>query len=279
MTALGRCMAELGGVSKIFGRANHQTVALSNVSLQARSGELVLLLGPSGSGKTTLLTIIAGLQRPTSGRVLLFDCPVADYAAHDLQRLRAESMGFIFQTFHLIESLSVIENVLLVTRFAAVPRAEARRRARELLERFGVGHLAGSSPRSLSQGEKQRVAVARALVNGAALILADEPTGSLAAQQGLEVVRMIRHGVDHEGRCAIVVSHDERIVDLADRVVRLQDGSVVDDAVWTEAAQRSQPISRAVVGPMASSSRLSGGTSLDSLTARKRAMSSARCCG
>jgi len=222
-------LAALIGVSKTFGGASHETTALENVSFEARAGELVLLLGPSGSGKTTLLTIIAGLQRPTSGKVLLFGRPLPDYSARELQRLRATRVGFIFQTFHLLESLSVLENVLLVTRFAGVPRAEARRRAMELLERFGVGKLAGSSPRTLSQGEKQRVAVSRALVNGAGLMLADEPTGSLATQQGFEVVRMIRECVKNEGRCAVVVSHDERIAEFSDRVLHLRDGTLLSD--------------------------------------------------
>jgi putative ABC transport system ATP-binding protein len=227
MTALGTCLAELADVSRTFGSANHETVALRNVTLQARSGELVLLLGPSGSGKTTLLTIIAGLQRPTSGKVLLFGRPVPDYSPRDMQRLRAANIGFVFQTFHLLESLSVLENVILVTRFSGMPRAEARRRAMDLLERFGVGRLASSDPRTLSQGEKQRVAVARALVNGAELILADEPTGSLATQQGFDVVRMIRDCVKQEDRCALVVSHDERIAEFSDRVLHLRDGSLV----------------------------------------------------
>jgi putative ABC transport system ATP-binding protein len=229
MTTPGDCLAALIDVSRTFGSAGHETVALKNASLEVRAGELVLLLGPSGSGKTTLLTIIAGLQRPTSGRVMLFGRPLGAYSAREMQRLRASSIGFIFQTFHLLESLSVLENVTLVARFAGVRRAEARRRAMDLLDRFGVDRLAGSSPRTLSQGEKQRVAVARALVNGAELILADEPTGSLATQQGFEVVRMIRDCVKNEGRCAVVVSHDERIAEFSDRVLHLRDGSLSID--------------------------------------------------
>ncbi len=229
MTTPGDCLAELAEVSRSFGKPEHQTVALRNVSLQARMGELILLLGPSGSGKTTLLTIIAGLQRPTSGNVRLFGRSLADYSARELQRLRATSIGFVFQTFHLLESLSVLENVLLVTQFAGVPRAEGRRRARELLERFGVADLARAGPRALSQGEKQRVAVARALVNRASLLLADEPTGSLATEQGFEVVRMLHQCVREEGRCALVVSHDERIAQFSDRVLHLRDGKLTSD--------------------------------------------------
>jgi putative ABC transport system ATP-binding protein len=214
-------------VSKVYGSAGHRTSALSDVSVEARAGELVLLLGPSGSGKTTLLTIIAGLEKPTSGTVALFGKGLADYSSHQLQRLRASSIGFVFQTFHLIDALTVLDNVMLVTRFARLPRHAARERAMGLLERFGVGRLATAYPRTLSQGEKQRVAVARALVNEAKLVIADEPTASLASQQGFEIVKLLRSFATGENRCVVVASHDERIADFSDRVLRLRDGCLV----------------------------------------------------
>jgi ABC-type lipoprotein export system ATPase subunit len=214
-------------VSKVYGSTGHRTTALSDVSFEARAAELVLLLGPSGSGKTTLLTIIAGLERPTSGEVSLFGKNVVDYSPGQLQKLRAGSIGFVFQSFHLIDDLTVLDNVLLVTRFARLPRRRAKERALMLLAKFGVGKLATAYPRTLSQGEKQRVAVARALVNEAKLIIADEPTASLASQQAFEIVRLLRSFATDENRCVVVASHDERIAEFSDRVLLLRDGTLV----------------------------------------------------
>ena len=215
------------GISKVYGSAGHRTTALTDVSVEARGGELVLLLGPSGSGKTTLLTIIAGLEKPTSGVVTLFGKNLADYSSRRLQRLRASSIGFVFQTFHLIDALTVLDNVLLVTRFTRQPRHTAGERAMGLLARFGVEKLAMAYPRTLSQGEKQRVAVARALVNEAKLVIADEPTASLASQQGFEIVKLLRTFATDEDRCVVVASHDERIAEFSDRALRLRDGCLV----------------------------------------------------
>jgi len=214
-------------VFKVYGSTGHRTTALNDVSVEAGAGELVLLLGPSGSGKTTLLTVIAGLEKPTTGDVTLFGKNVADYAPSQLQKLRAGNIGFVFQTFHLIDALTVLDNVLLVTRFNRQPRRAAKERALGLLTRFGVEGLAGAYPHTLSQGEKQRVAVARALVNEARLVIADEPTASLASQQGFEIVRLLRAFATDENRCVVVASHDERIAEFSDRVLRLGDGTLV----------------------------------------------------
>ena len=213
-------------VTKIYGGAGRETFALRNVSFQAHAGELVLLLGPSGSGKTTLLTLMAGLQCPTNGAVYIFGRQVTEYSIWELQRLRAVRIGFIFQTFNLIESLTVLDNVMLVMKFGGLHRKEARVRAEDFLGRFDVKQLSQASPRTLSQGEKQRVAVARALANGAPLIIADEPTGSLATKQGMDIVQLLRISVKKENRCVVVASHDERIADYADRVLYLADGAL-----------------------------------------------------
>ena len=170
--------AELVGVTKTFSRTHSEVVALKDVTFNISTGEMVLLLGPSGSGKTTFLTLLAGLQKPSSGDVYIFGKRVQDYNLHDLQRLRARRIGFIFQTFCLLESIKVIDNVTLVMRFAGISSKTAVIRATEYLERFGVGHLRNEYPGKLSLGEKQRVAVVRALASGAQLILADEPTVS-----------------------------------------------------------------------------------------------------
>ena len=217
-------VVHLAGVSKRFGFNGTETVAVQKVNFQASSGELVLLLGPSGSGKTTLLTLIAGLIRPTSGRVSLFGRSMESYACGQLQQLRARKVGFVFQTFHLIDSLTVTENVALVLRFAGKSRAEAKIQAERLLRRFHIEDLAGKFPTTLSQGEKQRVAVARAIANGAELIIADEPTASLETSQGFEIIRLLHQYAKDENRCVIVASHDLRIAEFADRVLRLEDG-------------------------------------------------------
>ncbi|HWP59598.1 MAG TPA: ABC transporter ATP-binding protein [Candidatus Acidoferrales bacterium] len=218
---------ELVNVTKVFGADGHKTQAVQEVCLGASPGELVLLLGPSGSGKTTLLTLIAGLMKPTSGSVIIFGKNVEEYSSGELQQIRAKRIGFVFQTFLLIDSLTVSENVALVLRFAGESPADARRRARRLLRQFGIEHLAQKFPDTLSQGEKQRAAVARALANEPALVIADEPTASLESKQGFDVIQTLLAYAKQKRRCVVVASHDLRIVQFADRVLRLEDGRLV----------------------------------------------------
>lgn len=219
-------IAEMIRVTKSYEGPNGGTAALREVSFAAHPGELILLLGPSGSGKTTFLTLLAGLQRPTSGEVHLFGRRTETYSQKEIQSIRASKIGFIFQTFHLIDSLTVLQNVMMVKRFSGSKKDEVKNVSLEYLKRFGVDHLADSYPTKMSQGEKQRVAVARALVNGADLIFADEPTGSLATRQGMEIIEFLRKSVEEENRCVIITSHDERIIPYADKVLHLQDGEM-----------------------------------------------------
>jgi putative ABC transport system ATP-binding protein len=221
------CSAELVKVTKVFSRSGNETVALNSVSFKANQGELALLLGPSGSGKTTLLTLLAGLQKPSSGEVYIFGKRVQDYNPSALQKIRACKMGFIFQTFCLLDSLRVLDNVTLVMKFAGIPEKSARKHATECLERFGIGHLSHVFPGKLSQGEKQRVAVARAIANGSKMILADEPTGSLATEQGMAIIEFLHDSVKKDGLSVVIASHDDRISKYADRVYRLCDGILV----------------------------------------------------
>ncbi|MCU0462301.1 MAG: ABC transporter ATP-binding protein [Bacteroidales bacterium] len=216
--------AELAGVTKIFSRSGNDVVALNNVTFKTVTGEMVLLLGPSGSGKTTLLTLLAGLQQPTLGDVFIFGKRVQDYRQAELQKIRASRMGFIFQTFCLLDSLRVIDNVTLVMKFAGILPGKAKENAVDCLERFGVGHLKNEFPGKLSQGEKQRVAVARAIAGGASLILADEPTGSLPTEQGMAIIEFLHKSVKSDGISVTIASHDERISKYADRIVHLRDG-------------------------------------------------------
>lgn len=221
------CNAELVKVSKVFSRSGNETIALNNVSFKVSQEELVLLLGPSGSGKTTLLTLLAGLQKPSSGEVYIFGKRVQDYNPSALQKIRALHMGFIFQTFCLIDSLRVLDNVTLVMKFAGIPEKTAKRHAAECLERFGIGHLSNEFPDKLSQGEKQRVAVARAIANGAKMILADEPTGSLDTEQGMAIIEFLHESVKNDALSVVIASHDDRISKYADRVHRLMDGILI----------------------------------------------------
>ncbi len=220
-------IAQMLAVSKIYQRSGVETRALYNVSFEAHPGELVLILGPSGSGKTTFLTLLAGLQRPTTGDVFMFGKNVNKYSARELQILRAKRIGFIFQTFYLLDSLTSFENIMLVMKFSGLDKVVASKRAEDLLDRFGVNHLKNALPKTLSQGEKQRVAVARSLANGAELILADEPTGSLATQQGMIIISFLREIIKSENKCVIISSHDERIKSSADRVLQLSDGEII----------------------------------------------------
>jgi len=217
-------VSRLIGVSKTFQGFNREARVLKDIDFAIFPGELVLLLGPSGSGKSTFLTILAGLQPPTSGEVWLFGKELQAYTQATLQELRAAKLGFIFQTFHLIDALTALENILLVMKFTHKNDKLALIRAKELLEQFGILYLIDAYPRTMSQGEKQRVAIARALANNAQLIIADEPTGSLATDQGMEIVLLLSNLAKKENRSVILTSHDQRIIPYADRVLFLQDG-------------------------------------------------------
>jgi putative ABC transport system ATP-binding protein len=219
-------IVRLDGVTKVFNGSGHPTAAVRGVSLEARRGETLLLMGPSGSGKTTLLTLIAGLVRPTSGRVSLFGRGIEEYSARELQTLRAGRIGFIFQTFLLIDSLTAAENVEIVLRFGRKRRTERAARTRELLRELGLEHLAGRFPAVMSQGEKQRVAIARALANDAELIIADEPTGSLETRQALGIIGLLHEQAVRRNTALIVASHDLRLKDYADRTLYLRDGII-----------------------------------------------------
>jgi putative ABC transport system ATP-binding protein len=219
-------VVRLDKVAKVFNGSGHPTTAVRDVSLEVRRGEMVLLLGPSGSGKTTLLTLIAGLAKPTSGSAALFGRDVSEYSAAELQSLRAAKIGFVFQTFLLIEALTARENVEIVLRFYGKRKAERLRKTRVLLGELGIGHLAGRFPRDMSQGEKQRVAIARAVANDADLLLADEPTGNLETRQAVGIIKLLHRQAKTRNAAVIVASHDLRLGDYADRTLVLQDGEV-----------------------------------------------------
>jgi putative ABC transport system ATP-binding protein len=211
-------------VTKDFGSGPTRVRAVDDVSLDIAPGEIVLIMGPSGSGKTTLLSMLGALLRPTAGTIRLGDTNVSALPESRLPEVRARSIGFIFQAFNLLDALTVEENVLLPAQLAPGGVRAARSRVGELLDRLDLTARRRAYPRTLSGGEKQRVAIARALVNRAPLILADEPTGNLDSQKGQEVT-MILHDIARDQRCSVViVTHDPRIEEVADRVLWLEDG-------------------------------------------------------
>jgi putative ABC transport system ATP-binding protein len=214
----------LENVSKLYEAQRERSAGVHDISLEARHGEMVLFLGPSGSGKTTLLTLAAGLLEPTSGSIELFGDDIRRLPSAELQRLRALHMGFVFQTFRLIDALTVEENVGLVRRLAGNRHSLTGRNGADLLERFGLSHLRKTFPPTLSQGEKQRLAIARALVNDPELIIADEPTASLSTEDSMETIRILHSAAGSQGKCVLVATHDLRLRDYADRVILLRDG-------------------------------------------------------
>jgi putative ABC transport system ATP-binding protein len=217
---------ELSGAGRTYRAAGRGTVGVTDVTLRAFGGNLILLLGPSGSGKTTLLTLMAGLVAPSSGAVAIGGERLDMLSIAAVQRLRARSIGVVFQSFNLIDALTALENVALVLRFAGVGRREALRRGRVILSEIGIGHLSAQPTGQLSQGEKQRVAIARAIANRPRLLLADEPTASLDSSNGLEIIEILHRYSREAGASVIVATHDERLTAYADQILRLRDGGV-----------------------------------------------------
>jgi putative ABC transport system ATP-binding protein len=217
-------IARAQSVTRIFGSGRSAVHALKDVSFTVSRGELVALRGRSGSGKTTLLNIIAGLERPTSGRVEVAGQDVTAMDEDAVARLLREDVSFIFQDFGLLPVLSAAENVGIPMRLARLDPATRERRALALLELVGLGGHAGQRPYELSGGEQQRVAIARALANDPQLLLADEPTGQLDSDSARQIMQLLRGIVHDEGVTAIVATHDAALMELADRVLSLSDG-------------------------------------------------------
>ena len=218
------------GVTRDYPSGEEVVHALRGIDITAQRGELVALRGRSGSGKTTLLNLIGGLDRPTSGRVLLANHEVSAMREDELVQIRRRTVAFIFQAFGLLPILSAAENVEVPLRLVrADPRARDAR-VNELLELVGLGPRAGHRPHELSGGEQQRVAIARALANRPKLLLADEPTGQLDSHTGHAIMGLLRTVVRTEGVTAVVATHDPALLDLADRVLVIQDGMLTESA-------------------------------------------------
>ncbi|MGI9621690.1 MAG: ABC transporter ATP-binding protein [Acidimicrobiales bacterium] len=219
MTAL-----ELNDVRKIYKSGGEEVAAVDHASLSVDDDEIVALVGPSGSGKTTLLSISGGLLTPTSGSVQVSGQDITEYDSKQLTEFRGSKVGFVFQAVNLVPFLTARENLLIVSEMNGGPKAEAKRRADQLLDELGLGHRVGNTPDQLSGGERQRVAIGRALMNDPALVLFDEPTSALDTQLGEQVMELIRREVKGRGVAAVIVTHDTRMTEYADRTAKIIDG-------------------------------------------------------
>jgi putative ABC transport system ATP-binding protein len=221
-------MIQLEGVEKVYRTDKIETVALTNINLSVRQGEFISIMGPSGSGKSTLLNVIGLLDVPSAGKVTINQQPVTSYSDRNLARVRNEEIGFVFQTFHLINDLSVVDNVeipLLYRR--SLSGAERRKLALHALDRVGLHARVHHFPNQLSGGQQQRVAIARAIAGNPRILLADEPTGNLDSQMGDEIMDVLKGLNENEKTTVVMVTHDPRLSDKTDRIVRLFDGRQV----------------------------------------------------
>jgi putative ABC transport system ATP-binding protein len=223
-------MLKLSKVSKVYRTAEVETLALNDISMEVRDGEFVAVMGPSGCGKSTLLNTLGLLDTPTSGSFEFFGEEVARRSERELTELRRDRIGFVFQSFNLIDDLSVAENVEVALLYRKVAAAERRRRVGEALERVGIGHRAKHRPQQLSGGQQQRVAVARALVSNPSLILADEPTGNLDTVNGEAVMALLSEAAAG-GVTVIMVTHSLAHAAVAQRTIKLLDGRVVSETL------------------------------------------------
>jgi putative ABC transport system ATP-binding protein len=213
------------GLTKTFGQGALAVTAVGGVDLDVHPGEVILIMGPSGSGKTTLLLMLGAMLRPTAGVIQVGGLDLARAPERRLPGLRARRFGFVFQDFNLLSALTAAENVELACNLAGITGRPAHQRARALLQRVGLSHRLSFRPEQLSGGEQQRVAIARALANNPPLILADEPTANLDSAIGRDVARLLRQLATEDDRAVVIVSHDARLEEIADRVLWLEDGT------------------------------------------------------
>ena len=219
-------MIKLTGINKIYRTDEIETQALENVNLTVEQGEFLSIMGPSGCGKSTLLNIMGLLDNPTSGELWFMGQEVSRWKENDRTDLRNGNLGFVFQSFNLIDELNVFENVELPLTYLNIPAEERKKRVTEILSRMNISHRAKHYPQQLSGGQQQRVAIARAVVSNPKIILADEPTGNLDSKNGLEVMELLTE-LNKEGTTIVMVTHSQRDAGFASRVINLFDGQIV----------------------------------------------------
>ena len=219
-------MIKIQDITKVFRTEEVETTALAGVSLEVKDGEFLAIMGPSGCGKSTLLNILGLLDNPTDGQYWLDGDEGAKLRESQRTRVRKGKIGFVFQSFNLIEELNVEQNVELPLRYLGVPARERRQRVEEIMQRMAISHRAKHFPNQLSGGQQQRVAIARAVVSGPKLILADEPTGNLDSKNGLEVMQLLTQ-LNQEGTTVVMVTHSQRDANYAHRIVDMLDGRFV----------------------------------------------------
>jgi putative ABC transport system ATP-binding protein len=223
---LSHWLVRARGVTKSFGEGDTKIPVLKDVDLDVASGEILLLVGPSGSGKTTLLSVIAGILESDSGDIQVLGQPIQKLSSSAKTSFRRDHLGFIFQQYNLLPTLTAVENAAVPLFIQGVAKSEAKARAEEVLKKMGMGERLTALPTKLSGGEQQRVAIARALVAEPQLLLCDEPTASLDAETGHRVVEQLCAVGKHPDRAVIIVTHDSRIFEFADRIVHMEDGRV-----------------------------------------------------
>ncbi|MDY5947219.1 MAG: ABC transporter ATP-binding protein [Prevotella sp.] len=221
-------MITITNISKHFRTEDVETIALDKVSFEVKDGEFVAIMGPSGCGKSTLLNILGLLDNPTSGTYLLGGRDVSQLRERDRTNVRKGEIGFVFQSFNLIDELTVAENIELPLTYLNIKSSERKERVQQIMKRMAISHRAHHFPHQLSGGQQQRVAIARAVVFGPKLILADEPTGNLDSKNGAEVMQLLTE-LNQEGTTIVMVTHNEHDAQMAQRTIRLFDGRIVED--------------------------------------------------
>lgn len=220
-------LIKLEGVNKIYRTDEIETVALENVNIEVEKGEFISVMGPSGCGKSTLLNIVGLLDTPTSGTVTIDGTTLGKMSDRRLAAFRNQKLGFVFQSFHLINSLNVLDNVELPLIYRSMGASERKERVRQVLDRVGLSHRMRHMPSQLSGGQCQRVAIARAIVGNPEIILADEPTGNLDSKMGAEVMELLHSLNKDDGRTIMMVTHNEQQARMTDRIIRFFDGRQV----------------------------------------------------
>ena len=220
-------MIKVENLSKSFRTEEVETIALNGVSFEVKDGEFVAIMGPSGCGKSTLLNILGLLDNPTSGKYWLDGKPVDSLKEKDRTDVRKGQIGFVFQSFNLIDELNVEENIELPLTYLNIPAKERKQKVQEIMKRMAISHRAKHFPHQLSGGHQQRVAIARAVVFGPKIILADEPTGNLDSKNGIEVMKLLTE-LNREGTTIVMVTHSDRDASMAQRVIKLFDGKIVE---------------------------------------------------